>query len=47
MHGGIHIIEAVSDEYLFPVLFVDRRVEGTPKMKWFTPLDRKLIKTVQ
>lgn len=47
MGGGVHIVEAISNDFLFPVLLIDQRVEGTPKMKWFHPLDRKMIKIVQ
>ena len=43
---GVHIIEAISDEYLFPVLVIDKRYEGAPKMKWLNPIDRKPIKAV-
>ncbi len=42
----MHFIEAVSNHYLFPVLIVDRRVEGSIKMKWLHPFDRKFIKAV-
>lgn len=43
---GVHIIEAISNKVMFPVLMIDRRGEGAPKMRWLNPLDRKLIKTV-
>ena len=36
MNGGL----------LFPVLVVDMRIEGSPKMKWLNPNDRKFIKSV-
>lgn len=46
LSNGVHIIEAISHDYLFPVLIVDKRVESSLKMKWLNPLDRKFIKTV-